>query len=280
MTDESTHEDERRAYWTQQMEAAYAFMQTMRDYPVVECGEPLVSLAEAASVNRVTVQFSQSRIAGRFDRLFYLRGGLIDRFVGVAREMNERGWILVVEDGYRSRDMQTHLSRQKSVFDVILRKVIWELGGETPSPDLVLRRISALTATCAKVGTHMSGSAIDMSVLQGDDGSPLDRGGPYLEMSERTPMASPFVSDAARRNRREIDALMRRHGFRAYPYEFWHYSAGDAYAEYYDNTLQPGRYGPIDFDPATGAVTPVEDPLANLQPKAEIKTLIERALES
>jgi len=73
---------------------------------------------------------------------------------------------------------------------------------------------------------------------------------------------------------------MRRHGFRAYPYEFWHYSAGDAYAEYYDNTSQSGRYGPVDFDPTTGAVTPVEDPLANLQPKAEIKALIERALAS
>ena len=33
----------------------------------------------------------------------------------------------------------------------------------------------------------------------------------YAEMSELTPMASPFVSGEARHNRAEITAVMRRH---------------------------------------------------------------------
>jgi hypothetical protein len=40
----------RRAYWTQQLEAAYTFMfESILPYPVVECGEPFVSLREAAA---------------------------------------------------------------------------------------------------------------------------------------------------------------------------------------------------------------------------------------
>ena len=45
-------------------------------------------------------------------------------------------------------------------------------------------------------------------------------------------MGSPFVSDRAAGNRQEITALMARHGFRPYPYEFWHYNQGDVYDAY------------------------------------------------
>ena len=42
-------EDLRRAYWTEQMDAAYAFMRRMLEYPVQDCGEPLVSLRDAVT---------------------------------------------------------------------------------------------------------------------------------------------------------------------------------------------------------------------------------------
>jgi hypothetical protein len=97
-----------------------------------------------------------------------------------------------------------------------------------------------------------------------------------------TPMSSPFVSLGAARNRREITALMARHGFdtcacaqcqlcsrcfdaallthlatsswTADPWEFWHYNAGDAYSEHLHQTGRPGRYGAVSLDPATGEV--------------------------
>jgi len=62
-------------------------------------------------------------------------------------------------------------------------------------------------------------------------------------MSERTPMASPFVAEDARQNRREITALLGRHGFVAYPWEFWHYNDGDAYAELLNHTAGPRVMG-------------------------------------
>lgn len=45
----------RRAYWTAQMDAADEFMRRALRYPVAECGEPVVSLRDAASADGVEV---------------------------------------------------------------------------------------------------------------------------------------------------------------------------------------------------------------------------------
>ena len=201
--------------------------------------------------------------------------------LAAAAEMNARGWVLKVEDGYRTAEMQRGLGREAAIFVAILDKVRWECGGATPPVDLLCRRIGALVANAPKVATHMSGSAMDISVLRRDTGEEVDRGGPYPEMSEKTPMASPFVSAPASANRREITALMSRHGFVTYPWEFWHYNAGDAYAEFLNRTGLPARYGPVHVAPGNGRdgrVTPIDHPTEALNPPAAIRELMNHAL--
>jgi len=258
---EHNGEAARRAYWAEAMDKAYEFMEAIAEYPVEECGEAMAPLREAAEEAGVEVKFSPTKLADRFERLFWLRKGLVKPFVALAREMNEEGWILLVEDAYRTAEMQTALGRAPKIFDVILEKVVWELGGKTPGPDLMRRRVTALVATRPKIGTHMSGSALDISVLSRETGAELYRGAPYIELSEKTPMDSPMVSGEARKNRHEITVMMAKHGFVAYPFEFWHYSAGDAYQAYLDKTGKPARYGAVDMDPATGKVTAMADPM-------------------
>lgn len=184
-----------------------------------------------------------------------------------------------IEDGYRTREMQRGNALREDVFDVVLRKVVWECGGEVPPVDLLSRRLAALIANCPKVGTHMSGSAIDISVLDRDTGVELDRGGPYLELSELTPMDSPFVSPTARKNRAAITALMARHGFVAYPWEFWHYSQGDAYSEHLRHTGMPARYGAVDVHFPKGTVTPIPRPNRLLNTRATLHKRMVAALE-
>jgi len=261
------------------MEAGYAFMDKILEYPVAECMERLVSLPEVVGTAGVIVEFSRTRIAGKYERLFYLREGLAEDLVAVAAEMNDRGWILKVEDGYRSRAMQKHLALAEYVLDVVVGKVIWETGGKIPTEDLLLRRLTTLVATCPKIGTHMCGTALDISVLRMEDRSEIDRGGPYIELSELTAMGSPFVSSPAARNRSEINQIMQRHGFLYYPYEFWHYSKGDAYAQYLAGTGKPGRYGPVDFDPAEGTISPIESPEVPLHSLDDIKRHLEYVLK-
>lgn len=279
MNIEKDHAAVRRAYWTEQMESAYGFMSQMLEYPVAECGESLVSLNEVVTAEDLTVVFSQTQIAGRHARLFYLRAGLIQDFVAVAKQLNARGWTLKVEDGFRSAAMQRDIALHPNVLDIVLQKVIWEAHGQIPTPALLLRRLSSLSATRPKVGTHMSGSAIDISVLQSADLTEVERGGPYLELSELTPMASPFISKAATQNRLEISRIMQRHGFLAYPYEFWHYSNGDAYTESLTHSGKPARYGAVDFNPATGRITPILRPTESLHPLADFQRHLELALE-
>jgi D-alanyl-D-alanine dipeptidase len=280
MTDPVTSNDEesRRLYWAEQMEQGYAMVQELIAFPVKECGERFASLPEAASAAGVEMQFSTSKIAGGLDRVFYMRESLAHEVAIIGREMNERGWILKIEDGFRSLEMQGQLVRKPQVFDAVLKKCIWENGGVIPPVEMVFRRAIVMVANMPKIGTHMSGSAIDISVFHRDDGREVWRGNPYLEVSERTPMRSPFVEPEAIENRLAITAMMEAHGFMHFPFEFWHYNKGDAGAHILTGTPAPCRYGAVNWNPETNEVTPVADPLALLNPLPVIEKEIEAAL--
>lgn len=278
MMTNQTDDEARRAYWATQMDEAYAFMGQIRDYPVVECGEPLVLLTDAVRGTGIEVNFSERPHVQGLPRLYWLRAGLVDPFLGCARAMNQRGWILKVEDAFRTVTMQKFLARAPYTFDVVVQRLLWEGNGVLPPVALMMRRIGALVAAAPKVGTHMSGSAIDISVLDRTTGQELDRGGPYLEMSALTPMTSPFVSPAALANRQAITALMRDYGFITYPWEFWHYNQGDAYDHYLNRTGQPAQYGAVNFSLTTGQVEPLPDPLLPLNSPAEIEAELQGAL--
>lgn len=100
-------ETARRRYWIEQMDAATRFMADVARHPVAECGERMASLRDAVSEASVEVVFSETRLADVHDRLYLLRRGLTDGFIAAARAMNERGWVLRVEDGYRTVDLET-----------------------------------------------------------------------------------------------------------------------------------------------------------------------------
>ena len=278
MTNEADN-NARRAYWAAQMDEAYAFMGKIREYPVEECGEPLVSLVDAVRGTGVEVSFSDKPHVKDLPRLYWLREGMIEDFIHCARAMNDHGWVLKVEDAFRTLAMQKFLARAPYTFDVIFDRLRWECGGALPSVELVMRRVNALVASAPKVGTHMSGSAIDISVLHRDSGREVDRGRPYLEMSELTPMGSPFISAEARANREAITALMWAHGFVTYPWEFWHYNKGDAYDQYLNRTGKPARYGAVNFSLTDGSVQAIEDYFTPLNTYQEIESEMRRVLE-
>jgi len=188
MTGTLSDEAARRTYWAEQMEAGHELVERILPFEVEECGEGLADIRTAAEANGVEMFFSESKIVDDLDRLFFIREGLVDDLIAVGRDMNERGWVLKIEDGYRTRDMQTRLGRKPEVFDSIVQKCEWEHGG-TPPPELVFRRALVLVANIPKTGTHMSASAIDISVFDRDEREEVWRGGPYIEMSERTPHA-------------------------------------------------------------------------------------------
>lgn len=274
------HADEsaRRAYWAEQMELGYECVQQILAQPVQECGEPMASIPDAAKAAGVEMLFSTTKIAGELDRIYFMREGLLKHLMAAGRAMNERRWILKIEDGYRSLEMQGLLVRKPELFDAILNKCIWEFGS-IPPVEMVFRRSIVLIANIPKIGTHMSGSAVDISVFRRDDGQEVWRGNPYLEMSERTPMRSPFVEPEFTKNRLEITALMEAQGFIHFPFEFWHFNQGDALGNVLAKDPRPGRYGPIHWDAKTNRITPCDDPLSPLNPLPAIEREIAAAVQ-
>lgn len=281
----------RKAYWAEQMDDASKFMNQIMQYPVDECLEPCESLPAAVAAAGLEVAFSDLPHANGAERIYFMRRGLIPNFLGVAREMNSKGWVLKVEDAYRTPDMQAALGRRPALFEAILAKVIWELktGSEDTAGDwdraelaaLLIRRVAALIAAAPKVGTHMSGSAVDISVLDAATREEIDRGAPYLELSELTPMGSPFVSHQAAANRREITAIFANHGFVTYPFEFWHYNAGDAYQGLLEGASRrvAAKYGAVELDLGSGSVVAMSDTTALLNSAETMRLLMDAALE-
>jgi zinc D-Ala-D-Ala dipeptidase len=259
------------------MEQGRRFMERMMEYPVLESREPLASIEDAARSAGVEMEFATSPIVDDIPRIFDIREGLIEPLMAVTREMNDRGWVLKIEDSFRTAEMQRKLARKASIFDLILGKVIWETGDLRPDPALVMRRASTLVAQYPKVAGHMAGCAIDISVFNRDTRAEIDRGAPYLEMSELTPMASPFVSPQALANRALITVLMEKHGFMAYPSEFWHYSQGDVFAEHLASTGAPGRYAAVTRNPRDRSIEPVADLTAPLHAPDDIRREIDAA---
>ena len=269
----------RRAYWTDQMEQGYAFVEKLIAFPVEECGEPFASVTEAAADAGVEMLFSTSKIAGDLDRLYVLRESLVEDVIAIARDMNARGWVLKIEDCFRTVEMQRRLGRTPAVFTKIFETCRWENGGAVPSPELVFRRAIVMTANMPKIGAHMSGSAIDISVFQRDDGREVWRGFPYVEVSEHTPMRSPFVAPEFIENRLAITAMMEARGFMHFPFEFWHYNKGDIGAQILNGRTEPARFGAVDWDPKTNQVTTVADPHSFLNPLSVVANEIAAAIE-
>jgi D-alanyl-D-alanine dipeptidase len=269
----------RIAFWVEYMERSYALSMAIIAHPLAECSEGFASIPAAMADARAEVLFSDTRLAGQYERLFYIRASLIPPLVAIARKMNARGWVLKIEDAYRTRAMQTALGRAPAVFDRIVQTCVRECGGQRPPVELVYRRAMCLVANVPLTGTHLAGAAVDISVLRRDDGREIWRGKPYLEMSEYTPMDSPFISAEERENRVAITEVMEQHNFLHYPGEFWHYNSQDSLYQIQVGLGQPGRYGPVDWDARTNTVTPFADPTALLTPYDLLEQLIEDSMK-
>ena len=163
-----------RTYWTQQMDAAHAFVQRLLAWPVEECGEPLCCLRRRARESGVEIVFPEGKKLGRFGRSFHVRQSLVEKLFGAAEALLRRGYVLWIEDGYRSPSRQAQGARSDYCFRNALAKVRWELRGREPDAELVFRRLAVWTATTPKFANHTSGSAGDVWILQRADGARAD----------------------------------------------------------------------------------------------------------
>lgn len=250
---------DKKSYWTQQMDAAYDFMQRVMEVKVEECLEPMVNLPDLAKELGVEMVFPQDKKFGEFTREYFLRTSLANKFFKAAETMLKRDWIMRIEDTYRPMARQKQGCNSGRVLKKVLETVLWELNGKMPDSEFLYRRLSVYTATVPIFANHTAGSTIDLTVLERKTRQEIAHDGYYPEFSVRTFMDSAFISDEARKNRQLTTEIMHEQGFNYYPYEFWHYSCGDPDYCAFRNKGETARYASVDLDRETGEVTAVDD---------------------
>ncbi len=247
-------------YWWDSLIAAAHYVDEVHAHAVQECKEPLYSIPGAAQTAGVSIVCPDDLHPVGRKRDHRLRSGNIQPLLDAAAEFNRRGMTLVIEDALRSFEWQKEAALSDHIIDWFARMAV--LGHPAVSDREVERGLSGIIAPTPQAAGHMAGAAVDVSVRLAD-GCDFDRGGRYLDLSERMSMGSPFISSEQREARQLVTSIMETHGFYPYRFEFWHYSRGDAHAAIASGSTEPARYGPVEFD-TTGTVKPVQDRLERL----------------
>ncbi len=204
--------------------------------PIVDCGEPLVSLSEACSTILLDTSSEQAEFLGR-EPDFRLRMGVAKRLQYAQRRL-PNGCRLLVKDCFRPFAVQ---QRCYEYYGAELR---------TQHPNKIDREIAIEASKYVappEMGAHTTGSAIDLTLVN-DRGQELDMGTVY----DADPIASELacytnaqnISETARRNRSLLIGAMNAAGFINYPTEWWHWSYGDRYWAFVTSAPQ-AMYGAV-----------------------------------
>jgi zinc D-Ala-D-Ala dipeptidase len=133
----------------------------------------------------------------------------------VARDLASRGLHIKVFDCYRpTRAVMNFVRWARDLNDTAGRAEFY------PKVD---KRTLFRDGYIASQSGHSRGSTIDMT-LANDDGRELDMGTPFDFFSPKSSPADPTITPEQHTNRMVLAAAMRRHGFRPYDKEWWHFT--------------------------------------------------------
>ncbi len=188
--------------------------------PVVECGEPLVTLGPELGPARARV-----------------RTALASRLRAASASLPD-GIALRVAEGHRPEDVQREIIARYSGV------VAAAYPGLGPAD---LERLTSRFVSPIDVAPHVAGAAVDLTLvdLHGDDldlGTPIDA--TPEESDDACYFASPAISATARANRATLAAALEAAGLVNYPTEWWHWSYGDRYWALVTGAPH-ARYGPV-----------------------------------
>jgi D-alanyl-D-alanine dipeptidase len=187
---------------------------------IIECGEPLVSLAERCPDLILTDE--PDRSGG--PRLFFLRE-TVTTMLNEAQRRLPRGHRFKIWSAYRT------LEYQRLIYSEVYKRF---REAHPEWPENILRRQTNRFVHPPDAKTppgHCTGGAVDLTIVS-PDGEELDMTSPYSAVPpERMITAetySPKISENARQNRQFLLDVMTAVGFTNYAGEWWHFSYGDS----------------------------------------------------
>lgn len=172
-----------------------------------------------------TDNFVGARVDGYHKATAYLSKEAAEALKKVQTALNEEGLGLKIFDAYRPQKAVNHFVRWGSVVADTLTKAKYY-------PEIEKARVFELGYVAKKSG-HTRGSTLDLTIVYLDTKEEMDMGSGWDFFGEISHHDSPLVGDVHTANRNKLRNLMKKHGFKEYKNEWWHYTLAD---EPYPNT--------------------------------------------
>lgn len=134
----------------------------------------------------------------------------------VQNELQSQNLCLLVFDGYRPQTAVNHFVRWASHLDDTLMKSQYY-------PKVDKQHLFRDGYIASKSG-HSRGSTLDLTLIDGNTGVELDMGTPFDYFGEASAIDYSELQPAQLKNRQILQQVMQKHGFRAYPKEWWHFT--------------------------------------------------------
>ncbi|NNC50037.1 MAG: M15 family metallopeptidase [Flaviramulus sp.] len=134
----------------------------------------------------------------------------------VQETLQEQNLCLKVYDGYRPQQAVSHFVEwAKNLNDTINKSKFY--------PNVNKRNLFKEGYISSKSG-HSRGSTIDLTIIDGNTGIPLDMGSPYDFFGKESWVNFENITKKQKTNRELLQKVMINNGFRNYPKEWWHFT--------------------------------------------------------
>lgn len=163
-----------------------------------------------------TNNFVGDTIDGYNSNTLILTKAAADKLKLVQEELQEQNLCLLVHDGYRPQRAVNHFVRWARVLNDTVNKSIFY-------PNVKKRNLFKAGYIASKSG-HSRGSTVDLTVIDGNTGKPLDMGSPFDFFGEQSWVDYPNITEQQKKNRQILQRVMLKHNFRNYPKEWWHFT--------------------------------------------------------
>ncbi len=140
----------------------------------------------------------------------------VDKLKLVQEELQAQNLCLKVYDGYRPQRAVNHFIRwAKDLKDTINKAEFY--------PRVEKRHLFRDQYIASKSG-HSRGSTVDLTLVDGNTGIPLDMGSDYDFFGEASWVNYSNITAAQKQNRQLLQRIMQKHNFRNYTKEWWHFT--------------------------------------------------------
>jgi D-alanyl-D-alanine dipeptidase len=150
----------------------------------------------------------------------------------VQNELLDDGLSLKVYDAYRPQRAVNHFWRwAKNVNDTLTKQQFY--------PNVKKKNLfkEGYIATRSR---HSSGSTLDVTLINMNTCEELDMGTPYDFFGSESWVAYDNITEQQKANRNLLQTVMKKHGFRNYPQEWWHFTLrGEPFKnQYFDFVIE------------------------------------------